>query len=690
MASSNLSTTQTHFIWKESLPCWLDFGRDLKHIGFNNVVELGSRVGQTAIVLARLGLNVTTVDKSEKNVETIIGRAFQENCTINALLQTEERLPFDDASIHAVVTATALHHSIPYETKILANEIQRILVPGGRVGVAVVSTDDYRYGTGEQVALHTFKNTSGPEIGALHQFYNRDTLCSLFDTLVPESEPYTIPSMYVMDTPDGKRQGKLLCCRFVKGEISPVIGYATNNIYQCLKSAQRSIEIVFTYPNTTGTDISNECLQFLNQLNKDNINNIYVQCVIISNNATDNYKNIKNFKKEFNGVNNFSLAYSEVTIESQNIDGVIIDGVYSFFCPHIENKPQMSIFRDATPQSVNFIRSMLNAQWRKSTILVDNGSVQVDMSGNYSRKTENIVSQNSKFTFTIEDFQARRKPLVRVGIAQLNLNGILSHDERQLLSPDILKLPNLINLIVSKSCNHNLDLLVLPELAFHESLLQNLQISATAYNMIIVGGSFYNSNRINCCPIAIPGKSEPYIIEKINPSPYERSPIEGFGIAEGTKISVFKNTIAGDLGVVICNDYLNDDLINQIFICNIDFLCVISLNGDSPRFFAKMNSKCKNDGKGVYILYANSIFELDMIKADGKSSIFGYMDRVFQQKLQKHSEDELECQVASFIAEDDEGLLIAQFNIDEKRPTYISPSSTPNINSINKIKFNSG
>jgi ubiquinone/menaquinone biosynthesis C-methylase UbiE/Fe2+ transport system protein FeoA len=684
---NSFSTTHTHFIWKESLPCWLDFGRDLRHIGFNKVVELGSRVGQTAIVLSNLGLDVTTVDKTKENVNTIIGRAFQENCTINALLQTEERLPFDDTSIDAVITATALHHSIPGETKILANEIQRILVPGGRVGVAVVSTEDYRYGTGEEVALHTFKNTSGPEIGALHQFYNRDTLLSLFDTLVPESEPFTIPSMYVMDTPEGKKQGKLLCCRFVKGNLSPVSGFATNNIYNCLKSARRSIELVFTYPNTTGTGISNECLSFLNQLNKDNIGDIYVQCVIISNNATDNYTNIKKLKKEFNGISNFSLAYSEVTIESQNMDGIIIDGVYSFFSPHIEDKPQTSVYRDATPQSVNLIRSMLNAQWRKSTILVDNGLVQVDMSGNYNRKTKNIVSQDSRFTFTIEDFQVRRKPLVRVGIAQLNLNGILSHDERQLLSPDVLVLPNLIDLIISKSCHHNLDLLVLPELAGHESLLQNLQISATAYNTIIIGGSYYNFERINCCPIAIPGKSEPYIIEKINPSPYERSPLKELGITEGTKISVFKNTLAGDLGVVICNDYLNDQLINEIFTCNIDFLCVISLNGDSPRFFAKMNSKCKNDGKGVYILYSNSIFELDIVKADGKSSIFGYMDRIFQQKLQKNSEDTLECQISSFNAEDGEGLLIAQFNIDEKRPTYISPSSVPNIDNINKILF---
>ncbi len=298
------------------------------------------------------------------------------------------------------------------------------------------------------------------------------------------------------------------------------------------------------------------------------------------------------------------------------------------------------------------------------------------------------TSQDNKADSDVKiiDFKDRKKDHIRVGITQIDLNGILAIDEQQLYKPDLMKLPNVIEHVFLKAANHNLNLLLLPELSGDESLNEQLQMVANANNMVIIGGSYYDKRRVNCCPVAIPGRAKPYIVEKIHPSPFEISPNKNTGIVEGTEVTVFLNTVAGSFGVLICADFLNDSLVEKVCNSNIDFLCVVSMNGDSPRFFEKMNLKCKNCQRGIYILYSNCLFSSDGFFADGLSSLFGFMDRLYLSKL-KRNEDQQTYQIVSFAEGGEEGLLVADLNLKERRPAIRGPETKPNISNIDKIVF---
>ncbi|MDE5977091.1 MAG: hypothetical protein K2G70_01300, partial [Turicibacter sp.] len=277
-----------------------------------------------------------------------------------------------------------------------------------------------------------------------------------------------------------------------------------------------------------------------------------------------------------------------------------------------------------------------------------------------------------------------------IGVAQIELNDLLEIDNStELLRPNSQKLPNVIRNAISKAANLNLSLFLLPELSGDVILEDTLQLAANEYNMVIIGGSYYNSGRINCCPIAIPGESKPYIVQKINPSPYELSPNKNEGAIGGKDIFVFQNTEVGSFGVLICNDFLEDQLLDEMLNYDLDYLCVISMNNDSDRFFEVMNSKCDNSASGIYILYSNCLFSTSGITTDGQSSIFGMMNRVFLKKLNKDEEYKYKYKLASFSSQNEEGILVAKINLEERRPKFTNHLTKPNVSDIEKITFNS-
>ncbi len=676
---------QNQFIWKDPLPSIIDFGRNLRRMGLVNVVELGCRVGGHAIGLSELGLNVTAVDRNKNNLNIVSGRALSKQCKIETIHQASTRLPFEDNTVHAFVTSTAIHHLSPSKAKEMVNEMYRTLIPGGRIIIAVLSVEDYRYGTGKKIDENTFENTVGPEIKNIHQFFTEESLLDLFNSFTPECKPYSVSSTYTLNMPNSeKKQGKLLIGKFIKGISSGIQILKTNVMLDNLKNAKRSIELHFTYSTINRNEFTSSCLKFLEFLTVNFLENVYCQCIVIGNCPFYEVPILKKLR-EFEGIASFSLAYSEHNTETQSLDIAIIDGVMAYSCTHSENFSESALIFKSDPEFIIFLRQHLTSCWKKSTILIDNGKRIQN-----NDFTIQSMDNNSHLESSVEiiNLKSSKKNYIRVGIAQIELTEILHFDNNiQLLKPDLMKLSNTIDNILLKAANINLDLLLLPELSGDISLNQKLQAYSTDNNIVIIGGSYYNNLRVNCCPVFIPGMSNPYVIEKIHPSPLELSPNKNSGAVGGKKTIVFKNTIVGSFGVLICADFLNDALVEDICKNEIDFLCVLSMNNGSDRFFEKMNSRCHNCQIGIYILYSNCLFHTDTIIIEGLSSIFGFMDRIYLNKL-KRDETKYPCQIASFSSNEGEGLLIADINLNEKRPGYLTPESKPNISDIDKILFN--
>jgi len=102
---------------------------------------------------------------------------------------------------------------------------------------------------------------------------------------------------------------------------------------------------------------------------------------------------------------------------------------------------------------------------------------------------------------------------------------------------------------------HKVNAICFPELSFSASFLKALEQHK---DIIIIGGSYYDANNCNVCPVVIKGYV--HLIRKLHPAPtLETEIISGKGMVCGTDVKVFTTqdkTLR--FGVLICLDYLEE------------------------------------------------------------------------------------------------------------------------------------
>lgn len=165
---------------------------------------------------------------------------------------------------------------------------------------------------------------------------------------------------------------------------------------------------------------------------------------------------------------------------------------------------------------------------------------------------------------------------------------------------------------------HTIDVLIFPELSIPESLIELIQEWSNQHGTIVICGSHYYKSAdgyISRCPIIIDGVV--YFSEKLNPAPIEKSPIAGEGIIGGQKVLKFLNTSIGNFSVLICSDYLDEDLKRKLDLNSLDFLFVPSFQRKSEVYFSRMDIDCSSAESGLYIVYSNFY---DSKNGDGRSA----------------------------------------------------------------------
>ena len=178
----------------------------------------------------------------------------------------------------------------------------------------------------------------------------------------------------------------------------------------------------------------------------------------------------------------------------------------------------------------------------------------------------------------------------------------------------------------------NADVVCFPELSMSNALLQ--QAKKTLPDAIIIGGSFYNSDGKNVCPIVIDDSI--YYTEKKNLSPYEIGLTKG--PLSGSKEIFVNNSKIGSIGVLICADFLDPELRYEVLSYEPDLLFIVSLNSKSDEFFSVIDASIvdcsRNKGYCPIFIYCNSLLKHnDTLLGDGKSSLWGFVDKLLLQKL---------------------------------------------------------
>lgn len=207
------------FRWKQPLPCVMDFIRDLRREGKQQVCDLGCGAGRHTILLCREGFNVIALDHSPHGLAHTRHWLKEERLNATVISCRLPKIPLDSESVDAVVTTNVIHHDRLANVKATVREIQRILKDTGLVLLTVLSKDDYRYGTGNQIEYDTFIDCDGPEKGILHHFFDKEGLRQLFIQFEEVRPPIHVKSLYKYVDNEGQEYvGDLLLGIFRKAK----------------------------------------------------------------------------------------------------------------------------------------------------------------------------------------------------------------------------------------------------------------------------------------------------------------------------------------------------------------------------------------------------------------------------------------------------------------------------------------
>jgi predicted amidohydrolase/predicted ribosome-associated RNA-binding protein Tma20 len=230
---------------------------------------------------------------------------------------------------------------------------------------------------------------------------------------------------------------------------------------------------------------------------------------------------------------------------------------------------------------------------------------------------------------------------------------------------------------------NSIDLIIFPELSIPQKQIEKLQEWSINQGTIIIAGSHYYKNNdkyIQRCPVIIKGNV--FFTEKIYLSPLEKSPIITEGAKPGDKVLKFVNSFIGNFAILICSDYLNDEVKKQLDLNSIDILCVPAFQRDSEMYYRRLNIDCENSHLGIYINYVNF---LDSDYGDGNSAIFGIMDKMYCEKLKKSGYTDLIPDKKVIQLTELNEYAIVDLNLRNKRP-FVNRNieTSPNIQLISR------
>lgn len=231
-------------------------------------------------------------------------------------------------------------------------------------------------------------------------------------------------------------------------------------------------------------------------------------------------------------------------------------------------------------------------------------------------------------------------------------------------------------LIMARQCKVNM--VIFPELSVPSQFIFKIQSWSNETGITVIAGSHYhktNNKYISRCPIIVSGKV--FFTEKITPAPSEKSSFEGEGIISGNNIALITNSPVGNFGVLICSDYLDQDVRKILIQNNIDILCVPAFQKKSELYYSRMNIDCEESENGIYIVYSNMQNEMF---GDGHSALFGKMDNLWFERIIEKGLTDANPPHKIFEMKSNQEYIVVQIDIDHKRP-YINRNvkAEPNV-----------
>lgn len=161
-------------------------GKNLK-----KVLDLGCGTGRNAIYMAKLGLDITASDISDKGLEITKKKSKRLGLDIKTVKHDIRTIPYKDDTFDAILCTWVSGHGNDEDMKSHAKEMLRVVKPNGMIFVDYPSKLDKRYGVGIEIEKDTFLENMEGEEKIPHHYSSLTEIEEIYEGHECEAKPYT-------------------------------------------------------------------------------------------------------------------------------------------------------------------------------------------------------------------------------------------------------------------------------------------------------------------------------------------------------------------------------------------------------------------------------------------------------------------------------------------------------------------
>jgi len=168
---------------------WINTANQWREAGYRKVLEVGARLGHSAIYLAQQGFDVTAIDISGYAIQYLKDWAKREKLGIHAEVGDMHDIPFPDKSFDCLFAHHAISHTNYLGVKKTIAEIERVLKPAGSVYLSFSSKDSTEFveKQWQQMDGHTLICPHPAEKGIPHFYVDINDISDLLKNFTIEN-----------------------------------------------------------------------------------------------------------------------------------------------------------------------------------------------------------------------------------------------------------------------------------------------------------------------------------------------------------------------------------------------------------------------------------------------------------------------------------------------------------------------
>ena len=165
-------TKEGQALWTEPDPFVVSLLPRFKNEGIEKILDIGFGLGRHAILFAKEGFDVYGIEASPAGLKYAIKWSEKEKVAPKLTIGEMSHLPFDSDFFDLVIAWNVLYHGTADYVHKTVSEIERCLKLDGHLLCTLISTQNNKYGLGEEIEEGTFVIAEEKEKSHPHHYFD--------------------------------------------------------------------------------------------------------------------------------------------------------------------------------------------------------------------------------------------------------------------------------------------------------------------------------------------------------------------------------------------------------------------------------------------------------------------------------------------------------------------------------------